>query len=90
MGRLPGNPPTPQRQVGTVYPDLPDEPASRGRDSTLGLLIASGMFKRLVPGSPAAVYLGCLRLALKLVGTILQQIGKVFQRRGQIRVEQHG
>src|SRR5690606_32042726 len=30
-----------------------------GRDSSQGLLIASGIFGRLVPGSPAARYLGC-------------------------------
>ena len=50
----PRNPLTPKRQVGAVYPGPQDEPVSQDRDSSLGLLIASGIFKRLVPGSPAA------------------------------------
>jgi len=36
-----------------------------GRDSSHGLLIASGMFCRLVPGSPANAYVGLLRAGLK-------------------------
>ena len=58
MGRCPRNPLTPKRQVGAVCPGPQDEPVNQDRDSSLGLLIASGIFKRLVPGSPADAYLG--------------------------------
>lgn len=75
------NPLTPKRQVGAVYPGSQDEPVFQGRDSSLGLLIASGIFKRLVPGSPAASYLGCVARRLKLCCTGFQPIGKFF---GQI------
>lgn len=53
MGRCQRNPLTPKRQVGAVYPNPTAEPVGSGRDSSLGLLIASGIFNRLVPGSPA-------------------------------------
>lgn len=86
MGRSPGNPLTPQRQVGAVYPSPQDEPVCQGRDSSQGLLIASGIFKRLVPGSPATTYLGSRKPALKLVGTVFKQFGKPLQRRGETRV----
>ena len=58
MGRFRGNPLTPKRQVGAVYPDPTAELVDLDRDNSLGLLIASGMFMRLVPGSPVNAYLG--------------------------------
>lgn len=36
-----------------MYPGPTAELVDQDRDSSLGLLIASGMFDRLVPGSPA-------------------------------------
>ena len=91
MGRCRGNPLTPKRQVGAVYPDPTAEPVDQGRDSSLGLLIASGIFDRLVPGSPAAPYLGCDRrarnaFAFQLVGAFLQQPGKAFECRGEVGI----
>ncbi len=59
MGRFPGNPLTRKRQVGVVCTGPPDKPGRLDSDNSLGLLIASGMFERLVPGSPASFYLGC-------------------------------
>lgn len=79
MGRLPQNPPTPQRQVGTVYPDFLDEPGPQGRDSPLGLLIAPGIVMRLVPGSPAAAYLGARPTTLKRVGKFLHLLGDCLE-----------
>ena len=64
-------------------PRFQDEPESRSRDSSQGLLIASGIFKQLVPGSPANPYLGTLEAALKLDRTIFQCLGKKFELRGQ-------
>lgn len=78
MGRLPRNPPTPQRQVGTMYPDFLDEPGPRGRDSPLGLLIAPGILMWLVPGSPAVPYLGVGRATLKRIGKLFEAFGQRF------------
>lgn len=66
-----------------MYPDFLDEPGPQGRDSSLGLLIAPGILIRLVPGSPAAAYLGAGSPTLKLVGTFLEHFGKMFERRGE-------
>ena len=52
MGRFRRNPLTPKTS-GAVCPDPTAEPVDQGRDSSHGLLIASGIFMRLVPGSPA-------------------------------------
>ncbi|ANY20543.1 hypothetical protein A6F68_02037 [Tsuneonella dongtanensis] len=60
-----------------------DEPGRQGRDSSLGLLIAPGILMWLVPGSPAAAYLGARGPALKLVGAFLEHFGEPFERRGQ-------
>ena len=51
----------------------------QGRDSSLGLLIASGIFKRLVPGSPAALYLGGGKLALKLIRAFFDQLCQLLE-----------
>lgn len=83
MGRLPRNPPTPQRQVGTIYPGPRDEPGRQGRDSSRDLLIAPGILMRLVPGSPAIFYLGSCSPALKLVGAFLKHLRKTFERGGE-------
>jgi hypothetical protein len=83
MGRLPQNPPTPRRQVGTMYPDFRDEPGPQDRDSPQDLLIAPGILMRLVPGSPAATYLGGRSPPLKLVGTILEHFCEPLEGGGQ-------
>ena len=75
------NPLTPKRQVGAVYSSPRDEPVNRSRDSSLGLLIASGIFKRLVPGSPANPYLGGARRCLKQVGGFFEFFGNHFEQR---------
>ena len=72
--------------MGAVYPSPQDEPVNPGRDSSHGLLIASGIFDRLVPGSPATAYLGRRCLTLKLGDTIFEQFGKPFERRGEVGV----
>ena len=79
-GRLPRNPPTPQRQVGAVYPGSRDEPDNQGRDSSQGMLIAPGILLRLVPGSPAAAYLGARGPPLKLVSAFLEHLRETFER----------
>lgn len=79
MGRLPEKSSDASTSGGRHVLWLQDEPASQGRDSSQGLLIASGIFKRLVPGSPAMSYLGARKLTLKLARTIFQCIGEKFQ-----------
>jgi len=66
-----------------MYPDFRDEPGPQDRDSSLGLLIAPGILMRLVPGSPAAAYLGSCAPALKLVSAFLEHFGEMFERRGE-------
>ena len=73
------NPLTPKRQVGAVCHGPQDEPVNQDRDSSLGMLIASGMFNQLVPGSPAMSYLGVRKAALKLSCTNFYRIGHLFQ-----------
>src|SRR3569623_3350580 len=46
-----------------------------GRDSSQGLLIASGMFDRRVPGSHASAYVGSARGVLKLSGEDFKTFG---------------
>ena len=75
----PRNPLTPKRQVGAVCLGPQDEPVNQDRDSSLGMLIASGMFNQLVPGSPAAAYLGVSETALKLARTIFYSVGQFLQ-----------
>ena len=57
-----------------------------GRDGSLGLLIASGMFCGAYRAVLSSFYLGCGRLTLKLVGAFFQQIGKPFQRGDEIGI----
>ena len=66
-----------------MYPGPRDGPGRQGRDSPLGLLIAPGILMRLVPGSPAAPYLGCAGARLKLVGAFLEHFGEMLERRGE-------
>ncbi len=88
MGRFRRNPLTRKRQVGTVCPNPTAEPVDQGRDSSHGLLIASGIFMRLVPGSPAMPYLGGTAATLKGGSGILQRDGHAFELIAQtIRVE---
>ena len=75
MGRFPGNPLTRKRQVGAVYSGPQDEPVDQIRDSSLGMLIASGMFMQFVPGSPAKAYLGIVCTCLKLSGNAFKLSG---------------
>ena len=84
MGRLPQNPPTPQRQVGDIYPNSQDEPGHRGRDIPHGLLIAPGILLRLVPGSPAVSYVGSGSAVLKPRSKALEPLGERFQRFGEV------
>ena len=63
---------------------MPDQ--GPARDSSQGLLIASGMFVRLVPGSPADLYVGAERLILKPRGDALEPFGETFERFGGLRV----
>ena len=63
-----------------MYPDFLDEPGPQGRDSPQDVLIAPGILMRLVPGSPAAAYLGSLAGALKLVGALLEHFGQALER----------
>jgi len=65
--------------VGAVYPGPQDEPVNQDRDSSLGMLIASGMFEQLVPGSPAVAYLGVSETALKLARTIFYSVSQFLQ-----------
>lgn len=65
-----------------MYPDFLDEPGPQGRDSPQDLLIAPGILMRLVPGSPAAPYLGSRGAPLKLVGAFLEHFGETFERGG--------
>ncbi len=44
-----------------------------------GLLIASGMFNRLVPGSPAVTYLGACSRRFKRFGAGLDAGGQGFE-----------
>ena len=66
-----------------MYPGSRDEPGPQGRDSPQDVLIAPGILMRLVPGSPAAAYLGARGPALKLVGALLEHFGEMFERGGQ-------
>jgi len=59
-----------------MYPGFQDEPGPQDRDSPLGLLIAPGILMWLVPGSPAAAYLGVPRVVLK-------HLGQRFNARGE-------
>jgi len=55
-----------KRQVGAVYSGPTAELVDQSRDSSLGLLIASGIFAWLVPGSPVVTDLGACGLTFKL------------------------
>ncbi len=56
----------------------------QSRDSSLGMLIASGMFCRHVPGSPAIHKLGARGGFLKLHGQAFQQFSELFERGREI------
>ena len=77
-------------QVGTMYPGPRDEPGRQGRDGPLGLLIAPGILLRLVPGSPAALYLGCRRPALKLIRRLFEHFRQPLQRGGEVLLRRPG
>ena len=55
-----------------------------------GLLIASGMFNRLVPGSPANPYLGACDRRFKRGGTGFGAIRKGFELAGDLGKVQFG
>jgi hypothetical protein len=52
---------------------MPDQ--GQTRDSSHGLLIASGMFNGSCRADPAKSYLGTRCLALKVVGKFFQRVG---------------
>ena len=66
-----------------MYPGPRDEPGRQGRDSSLDLLIAPGILMRLVPGSPAASYLGVRGASLKLVGTFFEHLCQSLEGGGE-------
>ena len=69
--------------MGAVYSGSRDEPVFQNRDSSLGLLIASGIFERLVPGSPAVTYLGGQRSTLKHLCSVFESARYSFELIGQ-------
>ena len=87
-GSVPGKSSDAKGQVGAVYPSPTAELVDQGRDSSHGLLIASGIFMRLVPGSPAMPYLGGTAATLKGGSGILERDSHAFELIAQtIRVE---
>ena len=73
-----------ERQVGTMCPGPRDGPGRQGRDSPQDVIIAPGILMRLVPGSPAASYLGSRKAALKLIRGLLEHFSETLERGGEI------
>ena len=67
-----------------MYPGPRDEPGRQGRDSPQDVIIAPGILMRLVPGSPAAAYLGSRKAALKLIRGLLEHFGEPLERGGEV------
>jgi len=63
---------------------VPDQ--GQTRDSSLGYLIASGMFMASYRAVPVALYLGDPGLVLKGLGKRLEPFGKLFGAADQLRV----